>query len=308
MNARDLASVLGMPLFLAMAWCISPHRWLPLCRLLGRLIIKAGLEGRGTGPGLADLIRSVVGPRELPVAPESMRLGQVVNNVETWLLLLRALRPGSSGLNVALQGQNHLDAVFRGGRGGILLVHAFRPFIHLLALSAAPYGITRLIGENHGYFAMSRFGRYYLNPIQVAIEKQDHRIEHVIAHEGSFAHMRQLKERFRQNRFVIMRPFPTSLVGTVVVRFMEGWLSLASTPFSLAAESNVPLLPVYSLCDRPGSFRVVVEEPMVVRNGLRRRAVELAAQEHVLQLESYVLRYPDQWTQWHFLALKKPQP
>ena len=81
--------------------------------------------------------------------------------------------------------------------------------------------------------------------------------------------------------------------------FLGGTLKLSLGAPMLAALSNAPLLPLFTVCGRDGAFEVIVGAPVEAppgdHPGERARAL---AQAYATRLEAHVKRHPTQWRGW----------
>ncbi len=84
--------------------------------------------------------------------------------------------------------------------------------------------------------------------------------------------------------------------------FLDGTIALAAGAANLAYSSGAALLPVFTLADKNGGFRVAIEAPLeVAAEAERGAAFERVARQYAALLESYVLDHPDQWFGWSHL-------
>ena len=293
-NASDVARVALFLLLVPWAWSLSSRHWPALSRLLagGWAKIRAFKD-----PRLRTLVSRAVGRRELAVPAPAVWRRTLANNIEFMLQLLKMSLPSLSRWqpDVDLVGREHIEECLRQGHGIILWVHRFRPFVHFVALRKAGFDVCRASGRYHGEFFRSRLGRYWLNPVQNAIE--DRYCQRVIVRDHSFGHLRDLQQRLKRRDIVSM--YADHLEGTrnIEVPFLAGRLSLSTQPISLAVQNDCRILPVFPVAEAPGRFLAIVEPGLDIMSESR-AAVEEAIARHARRLEWYVLRYPDQWHGW----------
>lgn len=217
----------------------------------------------------------------------------LAGELEALVLMMRLLRRPGWQPDVSLEGRDHLDAALESGRGAVLWVHRFQPFVHFVALNGAGLRVTRPSSEDHGHFARSRFGARFLNDFQLRAEERY--CGRIIVAPGDLAPLRMLARRLAANEIVSMyadRRGPRS----VDLPVLGGVVTFGTAPAALANHAQAALLPVYPLAEGRGGFRVVVEPPLPVGGG--RAAVEEALRAHAPTLERYVKAYPDQWRGW----------
>jgi lauroyl/myristoyl acyltransferase len=223
------------------------------------------------------------------------------SKLESRLQVLRAAWPGGWSPEVVLEGRSHLDEALSGGRGAVLWIHRFRPFVHLVALSQAGIRLCRPSAWYHGYFNNSRFGLRYLNPVQARVE--DRYGERIVVVEGQLAHLRTLAARLAENRVVGFYADIREQRRSVPVPLLGGVIGLSTAAATLARQARAPLLPVFAIGDGEGRFRVIVEAPLPLEAGVSgRQGIEQAITSGAAVLEKYIRRYPDQWSGWSQLA------
>lgn len=293
-DAGDVGRATLFLLLAPCAWWLPSRHWPPVCRRLASAWAKVRALNN---PQWRTIVPRALGKREISVPPLAVRERTLANNIEFMLQLLRMSPPNNGRWHpdVELVGREHIEEGLQQGRSTILWVHRFRPFVHFVALRNADLDVCRPSGRYHGEFYRSRLGRDWLNPLQTAVE--DRYCQRVLVRDHSFGHLRTLQQHLKHLAIVSM--YADSLEGSrnIDVPFLEGWLSLSTQPVSLAVQNNSRVLPVFPVCDAPGRFRVIVE-PSLDIVGYDRAAVDAAIVRHARRLESYVLRYPDQWHGW----------
>jgi lauroyl/myristoyl acyltransferase len=294
-DASDLVRGAVLVLLLGpMAWTVPARRWRGACRVAGRLL---GRLREFQHQGWSHVVAPAVGARALPVAAPSVRAGTLGHAIEAMLQLLRDYRPGGWQPEITLEGKDRIDQALARGRGIILWVHRFHPFVHFLAIRRAGYEVCRASGAAHGHFYRSRFGQRWLNPIQTRIEGRY--CERIVIRDGSLSHLRELQQRLRRNGIVSMYFDALAATRNIEAPFLEGRLDVAPRPATLALETGATLLPVFAVSDTPDRYRVIVEAPVELEGiADRRKAVEAIVSAHVKQLERYAVGYPDQWSEW----------
>jgi len=301
-DAGDVARAALFALLAPCAWLVPPRDWPLVCGVLANGWARMRtLED----PQWRAIVSRALGEREIDVSPAAIRERALANNLEFMLQLLRMWGPrrGRWHPDVELVGREYIDAGLRQGRGVILWVHRFRPFVHFVAFSHAGLAVCRPSGRHHGEFYRSRIGRYWLNPLQTGLE--DRYCARVVVGDRTFGHLRELQQRLWRKAIVSM--YADHLEGSrnIDVPFLEGWLSLSTQAVSLAVQSNSQILPVFPVSDAAGRFRVIVEPSLNIA-GNDRASVDAAVMRHARRLEWYVLRYPDQWHGWDRVRGRQP--
>jgi lauroyl/myristoyl acyltransferase len=227
--------------------------------------------------------------------------------LEGLLQILRAAWPGSWSPEVTLEGQVHLDQALSRGRGAVLWIHRFRPFVHLVALGQAGFRISQASDPNHGYLSHSRFGRRYLSRVQHGVEDQYR--ERIVIVPGELSHLKVLASRLAENRLVGFYTNTLERMRAVSISLLGGTIELPTAAVSLARQAGAPILPVFPVGQKAGCFRVIVEAPLVLDQSYGgRHAVERAMQSHSAVLADYVRRYPEQWRGWFRFRMFPARP
>lgn len=281
---------------LPFARAVPPRHWQGICRALAW---PAGCARQRQQPWAPEVIQMT----GLPGRTLHARLLAV--QLEALLQILRAAAASDGSPDVTLEGRSHLDRALSQGRGAVLWIHRFRPFVHLVALGRAGFRICHASTPDHGYFSHSRFGTRYLNRVQHAVESRYR--ERIVVVPGQLTHLKMLATRLAENRLVgfytnvleQMRAVPLSLLG--------GTIELPTGAATLARQARAPLLPVFPVGEGSGHFRVIVEAPLWLdeRDG-GRQAIERAIAGHADMLAEYVRRYPDQWGGWRGFRVSSP--
>ena len=138
-----------------------------------------------------------------------------------------------------------------------------------------------------------------LNPIRTGVERRYLAERLVIGRTGAVGALRQLARRLRANRAVSI-----SAIGMAHqlyrVAFLNGSVQMAGGAPSLAVQTGAPLLPVFTGRDPDGSWRTVIEPPLVRRDDWEREeAVERLLLQYATLLEYYAARWPDQFRPAH---------
>ena len=277
------------------SWVSPPRFWWRLCRAAGLLL---GRVREMQHPGWHDVVQRAVGARPISIAPRRVRDRSLAHGIQAMLQLLRDYRPGGWRPDITLEGRERIDQALDRGRGVVLWIHRFHPFVHFVAIHRAGIAVSRASGVNHGHFYRSRLGRRVLNPAQTLVEdRYCERIE--IREDGSLSHLRELRHRLLRNGVVSMYFDALDNTRNVDVPFLEGRLRVASRAVTLAGETGATLLPVFAVSDRPDQYRLIVGTPFEpeIASGTR-QTVEPTIAAHARQLEPYVLAYPDQWSDW----------
>jgi len=163
-----------------------------------------------------------------------------------------------------------------------------------MALHGAGYELVQLARPEHGY-SPTRFGVRVLNPVRTRAEDR-HLAERVVIGQMPLQEaMRTLGLRLAANKVVLIA------VGaqgrrTCRASFLGGELRVATGAPNLMLRTGAPVLPVFTIREEPGRFRMVIEPPLEARAHAEREQV---AQDLVAAVaartEHHARRWPDQF-------------
>lgn len=300
-NSDDLVIAGSLAALLPAAWLLREAVWPGLCRLIARmplLVDRKSLARTAQAierclPG-ADARRALRIAQDLQAAVYELRLQN-----------LRAWRPaGVRGAGwrprVSLTGMEHLDDALAAGRGAILWVghFAFNSNITKMALADRGRPFAHMSRPEHG-FSKTRFGIALLNPVRCIPEDKHLKERIVYDRRNPAAAMRRMVATLRANGILSITAGAWEGSDLVEGVLLGGHISLALGAPRLAAQAGAALLPVFTVRETDGTFRVVIEPPIAIAAGQERRAAECdAAQEYLARHEDWILRYPDQWRGW----------
>jgi lauroyl/myristoyl acyltransferase len=230
-------------------------------------------------------------------------------NSANWILrqlqLFRSYRPGGWHPFVSIEGRERIDGALREGRGVILWNADFRfsDLVAKIGTHNAGYAVTFFTMPEHGWSA-SRFGIRYLNPIWVRIEKRYLAGRVVIDPSDPKPATDRIRHLLATNHIVAITAIRGAARRPVTVRVCGAQFRLGLGAPILAYETRATLLPVFTLRQPDGSFRMNVEEPLRIRADRPRIDAALeAVQEYGRRLEPYVRATPGQWNWWNMEGL-----
>jgi lauroyl/myristoyl acyltransferase len=203
---------------------------------------------------------------------------------------------------IRLQGEEHLTAALRRGKGVILWASSFL-FSHLvfkMALRQAGYRVTQLSRPTHG-FGASRVEVGLLNPIWMSVEERFLKERVMIRNNETELALKTLRSRLVENEIVVIT-VGNEARHTVDVPFLGHRLRLALGPVRIAQSSGAVLLPGFAVRNDEGVFEVTIDEPLQVppAEAGRERLGEVAG---VLarRIEPFARAHPEQWRGWNEL-------
>jgi lauroyl/myristoyl acyltransferase len=213
---------------------------------------------------------------------------------------LKAWRQGVWHPPIKLEGEQHLDAALRRGKGAILWVahFAFNSNITKIALHRRGISVFHLSRPEHG-FSKTRFGIAFLNPIRCFAE-DGYLAERVVFDRSSpGGAMRRLHRALRDGKVASITAGAWEGTDLGEGPLFHGRLSVALGAPKLAASTGAALLPVFSVWHPVKGFVTAIEPPLEFDSTLPAgdvlRAVTL---EYLRRHEDWIRRYPEQWRGW----------
>ncbi len=299
LQPRDIFLVGYLPAMALLAWCLPQASWRRLCA--ASVPLSGGVHRRRRAEQRQHITDLLAG-RPLARDADRITAGLVANHHHARLQILRSHRPGSWQPCIILSGREHVEQALRAGRGGILWVapFVFSDLVTKMAFYQAGFSVSHLSRTEHG-FSPSRFGTRVLNPIWTSIERRYVVERFVISGEESVGALRRVIRRVRENQLVSIT-ISSQGQRTHTAPFLNGRLQVAEGAPALACRTGAALLPVFTVHTAEGAFVTTVEAPLQVAPDLEREAVvqSLVAQCAML-LESYTLRWPDQYGGWELV-------
>jgi len=290
--ARDAGLAAKVVAAALTSWVLPERLWFPLTRAIGQVEVGLRFGKRsavsrsfddGLGGGVDREIRAI--------AVERIASGHAAR---LWGLR-EHLRPRRHP-PIEVSGMGLVDAGLVANRGVILWIGLFTwaSIITKVGLCRAGCPVTHLSRPTHGFDA-SPFAVRWLNPLWTRIEERFLRERLVMKPGSETAALRALRRRLEENG-VVSISVGAEAARTVDVPFLDGRLRLATGPLHLAAASGAPLLPVFSVREPTGGFRVEIEPSLAAPADESRRDREARmARDYAARLEPWVRSYPGQW-------------
>jgi len=269
------------------AWLVPERLWMPLGRVIGRVQTAV----RTPESGLDVSVAAATGR-----SARSLSIERIASGHASRLWGLREYVRPRRDPPTDLVGMSHLACALAGKRGAILWVGRFTwaSIMTKIGLHRAGCAVIHLSAPTHG-FGTSPFAVRRLNPVWTRIEER-FVCERVVMEPGSrTTALRALRRHLAANAVVSITVGDEG-IRVVSVPFLGGILRLATGPISLAAASGAPLLPVFTVADGTGRFRIEIEPALqCAAEDSRSRRDRRVAESYAARLEPWVLRYPGQW-------------
>ncbi|MFN0177994.1 MAG: hypothetical protein ACKVZ0_04280 [Gemmatimonadales bacterium] len=274
------------------SWVLPERLWFPLTRAIARAEVGLRFGRRGAAPlpfddglagGVAREVRSIVVER-------------IASGHASRLWGLREYLRHRRHPPIAVAGLGQVASALAANRGAILWVGRFTwaSIITKVGLHGAGCPVTHLSRPTHG-FGTSPFAVRRLNPVWTRIEERFLRERLVMEPGSETTALRALRGRLADNGVVSISVGDEG-ARTIEVPFLDGRLRLATGPLHLAAASGAALLPVFTLREPTGTFRVEIEPALSVTAEEERDERDARmARDYAARLERWVRRYPGQW-------------
>lgn len=287
---QDLALLGSLVALLPVAWALPERQWNTVARavaLLGRRRHEAAITAALSGIGTQAQRR---------IARET-RANWVLRSLQ----LLRCYRSGGWRPRVEIEGRERIDAALAAGRGVILWMNAFRfnDLVGKMGLNAAGYRLTHLSMPEHGG-SITSFGVRFINPIWVRAENRYLGTRVVIDPEHPKRAPEEIRAALAANAVVSITAIRGASRKPAAITLLGCRFELGLGAPLLAIETGATLLPVFTLREPDGAFRVIVEEEIALdRRAPRVEAATAAVQKLGARLERHIRAAPGQWTWWY---------
>jgi lauroyl/myristoyl acyltransferase len=274
------------------SWIVPEPFWLPLTRTIGRLEARWRLPGLGAAslPFDDNLARSV------GWSPGSIAAERIATGHASRLYALREYAPWRRHVPVRISGAEHITQALDGHAGAILWIgrFTFASIITKIGLHQGGFPVSHVSRPTHG-FGTSPFAVRRLNRIWTRIEERFLR-ERIVLEAGSeTGALRTVRRRLADNGLISIT-VGSEGSRTVEVVLLGHPLRLATGPVSLATASGALLLPVFTVREDSGQFRIEIDASLhVPQDGARERREQVVAEEYAGRLEPWIRRYPGQW-------------
>jgi lauroyl/myristoyl acyltransferase len=295
-SVDDVSTMISLALLSMPAWLLPEALWSPLCRarmaigpLTGESAIKRTAKSVGAALGERDAARCLAIMREQKAAVHEMRLQD-----------LRDWRPGGWSPQMRVEGEEHLQAALKGGKGAILWL---APFVFnsgptKIALHQKGYRVSHLSSPKHGV-SETRFGIKYLNRIR-CIPEDRYLVDRIVfdRHAPTTA-MRRMLRALKAGDVVSIVAASTEGYEMIQVPVFGGRLPVAVGAPRLAGLTGAPLLPAFTVRDPKLGWRIAIEPPIALAAGAssEERCIA-AATEFLRRSEPWVRQFPGQWRAW----------
>jgi KDO2-lipid IV(A) lauroyltransferase len=296
-SRTTLAHRLQFALFLVVEWLVSTLSWRTtwnLGRMIGRLFCR--IDARHRRVVRENLRASDLGLDEAGVQAMSMAAFEHFGGLLFTTLRIMKITPEELRRITRIEGQEHLEAAFREGKGVVGLTAHIGNW-ELLALAVALGG-----------WKLAAIGRELDNPLLEARLKRFRMTfgNSVIAKDGA---VRGSIKALKEGQMVGFLLDQNAVAGGIFVRFLGRWACTFATAGVLAARFDLPILPVSSRVEPDGTLIITAFPPFhAPRTGDAARDAWAATQRMTTWIEDRVRENPSQWFWMHRRFKTQPGP
>lgn len=291
---REISFFLMVLLLALGSWILPERAWHSWARRVARyqLALKSALNDDEV-----ETIKVVVGDRSVDWIHEQFRPEWLTQKYLAWMTHLACSWPRRWSPSPDLIGRDHLETALANGRGVLLLTSRFvsKDLMAKASLSQAGHLPCQLSNKNHG-FSSGLLCRWILNPIYTKVEDRFLGERLTFSGQETGDIKVAIKERLSENRIVLVAMTPLGRrVG--VFPFLRGQIRIATGALNLACDTGTPMLPSFTIRTKDGRVQTIIEKPLDIPMTDRRSdVIDHMLADYVRRLETYVTRYPEQFT------------
>jgi lauroyl/myristoyl acyltransferase len=293
----DFGLLAGIPLMAAASWLLPVTAWEKLAYACAPYV--AGVIPRSQ-ENLIRVMEKTIGNRPMTMSTKEAARRLIASEIVKNFQFTRDHLPGRWHPKITIDGREHIDKGLETGKGVILWDSHFyfASLITKIAMSTAGHRLIHLSRPQHG-FSPSRFAKKVLNPVRIKCEERYIAERVVLSPDNPINALRALGMHLNQNAVVSVTVRATG-IRRVDAPFMDSTYPIATGAPDLAYKYGATLLPVFTLREDDGGYRVFVDRPLELEIGSdRRKATKCAVHEYAQRLEHYVLSHPEQWIDWY---------
>ena len=295
---RDLLRVFGLGIGYAPT-AVIPARFDPW--IIDHLTDVVLRLRPGRLESLASRMSKTLGPRVSGLdLTEAARTHYQMTMEETWVRA-RNLHPQSWTPETTLDGLGRLREAQAAGHGTILWrMSLCSSLVVKIALRRAGVPVVHLSSARHGAVSETWLARHVLCPLYRRTEDWYLSERVVIPWDGSTgAVMKTLLQRLTEDNSVVSILGDNYGTQNITTPFLGAQARFAVGSPALAWKAGAALLPVYSVRERTGKYRIVIDEPIGVdRHCDRKEFARRAVNEFSERMQDAIARYPASWLDW----------
>ena len=292
----DLVSAAGLAALLVPSWLFPEPLWASVWRAIVRIPV---LRNRREVRRNADNIKAALG-ESLGRCAEAIACDLNAASYELCMQDLRGWRPGGWRPKTTLEGEHHLQSALARKNGVILWV---APFIFnsgptKIALHQRGHRVSHLSSPRHG-FSRTRLATAFLNRVRCVPEDRYLSQRIVFDQSAPSTAMRRMVRALKAGEIVTI--VASSTEGTDLIKgpVFGGQLLVGVGAPRLAALTDAPLLPVFTVRDSEVGFRTIIDAPITIaRDRSSDERCAAAVIEYLERSEPWVRKFPEQWGAW----------
>ena len=287
LNAEDLTHVL--------------YKLLPLKVLIGLAKIQGKIQykSRPAGKHVHENFKKYFADKYTPGELEQM--SRELFEWERVRSLITGLSPAMSVDKLSeilhIEGEEHLDAAIKRGKGAILLGSHLNSIIMFAAMT---------LWRKRGYDMSVAFpsendawGRTKLRKLLEKIGKPRDTLSEAVGGFYCQFNIRPIVKRLKENQIVGQTGDGWHSANFVEAEFLGRKLPFTTASWSIAQVSGAAILPLFITGDPSGNMRIIIEAPVTFDDSVDKKAdMEKMVRHYAGRLEHHMLQAPQAWQHW----------
>lgn len=268
-----------------------PARYWPAA---SRLMAGAHVRMRRGVVALLERPSESLGREARSLAQEAISADYLSN-----ICAIREILPGGWPCETPLIGREVLDRALGQSRGAVLWCSPFvgSDLASKKALALAGYSLTHLSAPTHP-FSATRVGALLLNPVRLRAVNRYLARRVLVVYGNSRPALDVLRQALRDNGVVTITATGAGR-NSSRFPFFGGTTELAIGAPLLARQTGAALIPVFTLAEPTGGYRVELGPEISAPPALgEREATQRMAARYVELLEPVVRAHPAEWESW----------
>jgi len=296
----DVETTLQLALLLLPVWLTPDAFWTSVWRVKARIRLRTG-TGIKRNRRIIQAALGIGNPAKAEAIARDLRAS--ANELKTQSL--KTWRPfGGDRIGwrprIVLEGEDHLRRALEKGKGAVLWI---APFVFYsgptkIALHGRGYTVSHLSSPLHG-FSGTRYGIAFINRIQCVPEDRLIKERIVFDRNAPSTAMRRMIRALKAGEVVSIAAASTEGLEAIEAPFFGGITPIAVGAPRLSALTGAPLLPMFTVREADGTFRIAIEAPIALdpKQSSDERCIT-AATDFFRRLEPWVRAHPEQWRGW----------
>jgi lauroyl/myristoyl acyltransferase len=286
-NAEDLAHMLYkvMPL----------NALVELAKIQGKISYRFGHAGKAVHDNLKKYFGDKYSDRDIE------RMSREFFEWERVRSLMASLAPGMSANKLSniltIEGEEHLDAALKRGKGAILLGSHLNSIVMFSAIT-----MWRKRGYNMGVAFPDEADAWGRTRLRTALEKLGGRRDTLSEAVGGFYcqfNIRPIVKRLQENQIIGQTGDGWHSANFVEAEFLGRKLPFTTASWSVAQVSGAAIIPMFIPGNPSDGMRLILEEPITFDNSTDKAAdMKKMITKFASRLEHYMLEGVPAWQHW----------